>query len=75
MADKVSISTENITLGQFLKLAGVIDTGGAVKWFLSEHEVFVNGQAENRRGKKLIHNDEVTVKGIGTYKVVSLIKS
>lgn len=71
MTNEVSISTENITLGQFLKLAGIIDTGGAVKWFLSEHEVYVNGEPENRRGKKLIHNDEVTVKGKGTYKVIS----
>ncbi len=27
----IKISTEYITLGQFLKLADVIDTGGAVK--------------------------------------------
>lgn len=71
MATEVTISTENITLGQFLKLAGIIDTGGAVKWFLSEHEVFVNGEPENRRGKKLIHNDGVSVKGIGAFKVIS----
>ncbi|HHW36653.1 MAG TPA: S4 domain-containing protein YaaA [Bacillales bacterium] len=70
MATEVSISTEYITLGQFLKLAGIIDTGGAVKWFLSEHEVFINGEPENRRGKKLIDNDEVFVKGIGAFKVV-----
>ena len=71
MTNEVSISTDYITLGQFLKLAGIIDTGGAVKWFLSEHEVYVNGESENRRGKKLIHNDEVTVKGKGTFKVIS----
>jgi len=71
LTNEVSISTDYITLGQFLKLAGIIDTGGAVKWFLSEHEVYVNGESENRRGKKLIHNDEVTVKGKGTFKVIS----
>ncbi|HHY74940.1 MAG TPA: S4 domain-containing protein YaaA [Bacillus bacterium] len=71
MTNEVPISTETITLGQFLKLAGIIDTGGAVKWFLSEHEVFVNGQPENRRGKKLYHHDEVTVSGKGSYKVIS----
>lgn len=71
MTNKVTISTEHITLGQFLKLAGIIDTGGAVKWFLSEHEVYVNGELENRRGKKLIHHDEVTVKGIGSYTIIS----
>lgn len=73
MAKEVTISTEVITLGQFLKLAGIIDTGGAVKWFLSEHEVYVNGQPENRRGKKLIHQDEVRVTGKGAYRVISSI--
>lgn len=45
----IKISTEYITLGQFLKLADVIDTGGAVKWFLQEYEVYVNQELENRR--------------------------
>lgn len=69
----VSISTEYITLGQFLKLAGIIDTGGQIKWFLSEHEVFVNGMEENRRGKKLVHNDEVIVTGKGSFRVISTV--
>nr|WP_026092565.1 S4 domain-containing protein YaaA [Calidifontibacillus oryziterrae] len=68
---EVSISTEYITLGQFLKLAGIIDTGGATKWFLSENEIFVNGEPENRRGKKLIQNDVITITGKGSYKVIS----
>ena len=67
--EKVSITTEYVTLGQFLKLAGIIDTGGAVKWFLSEYEVYVNGELENRRGKKLINGDEVTFQG-NIYKVI-----
>ena len=33
MKTEVKISTEYITLGQFLKLADVIQTGGMVKWF------------------------------------------
>ncbi|WP_102348059.1 S4 domain-containing protein YaaA [Bacillus sp. Marseille-P3661] len=70
MQTEVSISTEYITLGQFLKLAGILDTGGAVKWFLSEHDVFVNGEKENRRGKKLVNGDTVTVAG-ETFQVVS----
>jgi ribosome-associated protein len=65
--EKVQISTEYITLGQFLKLAAVIDTGGAAKWFLQEHEVFVNGDLEDRRGRKLFPGDAVEIKNIGTY--------
>lgn len=40
-----------ITLGKFLKYKNIIGTGGEAKWFLSEHEVFLNGEPENRRGK------------------------
>ena len=51
-----------ITLGILLKLAGIIDTGGQAKWFLSENAVLVNGQEENRRGRKLYHGDQILVK-------------
>ncbi|KZZ85427.1 MULTISPECIES: S4 domain-containing protein YaaA [Bacillaceae] len=67
----IQIDTEFITLGQFLKLADVIQSGGMVKWFLSEHEVFVNGESENRRGKKLRHQDTVEVPGVGSFVVIS----
>ncbi|MFT4416913.1 S4 domain-containing protein YaaA [Fredinandcohnia humi] len=69
MAQKVEISTEYITLGQFLKLADVIQTGGMAKWFVSEHEIYVNGEPENRRGKKLVNDDVVDIPGIGTFVV------
>jgi S4 domain protein YaaA len=68
---QIKIDTEYITLGQFLKLAGVIDTGGMAKWFLSEHEIFVNNELENRRGKKLVANDTVRITGFGTFTVTS----
>lgn len=68
--EKISISTEYITLGQFLKLANVIDSGGMVKWFLQEYEVFVNDELENRRGKKLRENDVVEIVEIGKFQVV-----
>ncbi|RSK25437.1 S4 domain-containing protein YaaA [Bacillus sp. HMF5848] len=63
----ISISTDIITLGQFLKLAEVIQTGGMVKWFLSEYEVFVNGELDDRRGRKLKKGDIVAIPNIGTF--------
>ncbi|MEH7347595.1 S4 domain-containing protein YaaA [Gottfriedia acidiceleris] len=69
--EKVKIKTDYITLGQFLKLAGVIDTGGMAKWFLSEHEIFVNNEPENRRGKKLVLNDTISITGKGSYIITS----
>lgn len=53
---KIKINTEFITLGQLLKIIGVISSGGAAKYFLAENEVFVNNELENRRGKKLYNS-------------------
>lgn len=58
---QIVISTPYITLGQLLKEAGVIDTGGMAKWYLAEHLVLVNDEEENRRGKKLKPGDIVTL--------------
>ena len=46
-----------------LKIAGIIDTGGQAKYFLSENVVLVNGEEDNRRGRKLYHGDKVQVQG------------
>lgn len=50
---------EYITLQSLLKIAGIVQTGGMVKSFLLENAVLVNGELENRRGRKLYAGDEV----------------
>ncbi len=65
----IAISTEYITLGQLLKLADCIHTGGEAKVFLQETKVLVNGEAENRRGRKLVPGDTVEVEGCGSFAV------
>lgn len=52
---------EGITLGQFLKFAGVAGTGGHAKVLIEEGDVVVNGDVETRRGRKLRHGDTVHV--------------
>lgn len=61
--EQVKITTEYITLGQLLKIVSVISSGGAAKYYLAENEVFVNGELEARRGKKLYPNDKILVDG------------
>lgn len=63
----IDISTDYITLGQLLKLADCIGTGGEVKFFLHEKNVQVNGQPENRRGRKLVIGDRIKVEGCGEF--------
>ena len=60
MAD-VEISGESIPLGAFLKLAGVIESGGDAKQRIANGEVTVNGEAEVRRGRKLHRGDLVAL--------------
>jgi ribosome-associated protein len=58
---EVPISTGTIRLGQFLKLADMIDVGSDVKELLALREVWVNGAPETRRGRQLVRGDVVTV--------------
>ncbi|TML06589.1 MAG: RNA-binding S4 domain-containing protein [Actinobacteria bacterium] len=63
MARDVAIRGDMIRLGQLLKLAGVVDTGGELKALLAETDVLVNGELEDRRGRQLHDGDVVTVAG------------
>lgn len=57
------LKTPFITLGQLLKIADVISSGGQAKWFLMEYadDIFVNGENDNRRGRKLYSGDIVKI--------------
>ena len=57
------ISTELITLGQLVKLLSLIGSGSEVKDYLAKTTIRVNGELENRRGKKLYPGDEVEFQG------------
>ena len=56
---QIRIRGQFITLGQLLKLEGLIGSGGDVREFLAEFEVLVNGEWELRRGRKLRPGDRV----------------
>ncbi len=57
--NRVSIKTENITLGQLLKLVNLIGSGGEAKIYLASNTVFVNKKLEDRRGRKLYPGDVI----------------
>jgi ribosome-associated protein len=57
----VGISDEAIRLGQLLKLAGVVQSGGEVKAVLETGIVRVNGEVETRRGRQLHRGDVIAV--------------
>ena len=57
----IKIEGEYITLGQFLKVADIISSGGEAKSFLAANKVLVNGEEDNRRGRKLYKDDMVEI--------------
>ncbi|MBY6351896.1 RNA-binding S4 domain-containing protein [Rhodococcoides corynebacterioides] len=59
----VPIRDEVIRLGQFLKLANLIDSGSEAKAVIADGLVQVNGEVETRRGRQLRADDVVTVGG------------
>ncbi|MDT5035677.1 MAG: ribosome-associated protein [Micromonosporaceae bacterium] len=59
----MDIRDDVIRLGQFLKLAGVLDTGGELKSLIADGAVLVNGEVDVRRGRQLRRGDVVTVDG------------
>ena len=52
---------EFITLQALLKELGIIQSGGAIKSFLMEHQVYFNGELETRRGKKIRIGDAIDI--------------
>ncbi|WP_027964587.1 S4 domain-containing protein YaaA [Halalkalibacillus halophilus] len=67
MAEPIEIKTDQITLGQFIKLANVVESGGMVKLFLQDYTVYVNGEQDQRRGRKLYINDQVEIEEVGIF--------
>lgn len=58
---QIKINDEFITLGQFLKISDHIGSGGEARLFLSSHEVYVNDEIEERRGRKLYRGDQIRI--------------
>ncbi|QOV09824.1 S4 domain-containing protein YaaA [Viridibacillus arvi] len=67
--NEIAIDTEFVTLGQLLKITDAISSGGMAKWFLQENDVYVNGEVDNRRGRKLYVGDTVNIPGTGRFQI------
>lgn len=62
-AEDVPIRDESIRLGQFLKLANMIESGSDAKELMIQGLVTVNGEVETRRGRQLKLGDVVALGG------------
>ena len=59
----VAIRDEVIRLGQFLKLANLVESGADAKPVIADGLVQVNGEVETRRGRQLRVGDVVVLQG------------
>jgi ribosome-associated protein len=60
----VPIRDETIRLGQFLKLANLVESGAEAKPVIADGSVLVNGEIETRRGRQLHQGDVVELGGV-----------
>ncbi|MBW1636773.1 MAG: RNA-binding S4 domain-containing protein [Deltaproteobacteria bacterium] len=65
MSKSMYIEVRNlpIRLGQFLKLANLVQDGVEAKIRIQDGEVMVNSTVETRRGKQLMEGDTITYNG------------
>jgi ribosome-associated protein len=66
---EIQIDTEYIKLDQLLKLTNLVRSGGEAKLFIAQNDIYVNGEKETRRGRKLRSGDIVSVNNEG-YKII-----
>jgi len=59
----ININDKSIRLGQFLKLANAVSSGGEAKMRIKAGEVEVNGTVDTRRGAQLHIGDIVKIDG------------
>lgn len=57
---EIKIRDEFIKLGQALKLAGVVEDGVEAKYAIQDGLVKVNGEIDERRGRKVYEGDVIT---------------
>lgn len=57
---EIKIRDEFIKLGQALKFAGVVEDGVEAKYAIQDGLVQVNGEVDQRRGRKVYEGDVIT---------------
>ena len=60
---EIKIRDEFIKLGQALKLSGVVEDGVEAKYAIQDGLVQVNGEVDQRRGRKVYEGDVITFEG------------
>ncbi len=57
----IKLTSPYITLGQLLKLTDWISSGGEAKSAVKTLKITINGEADDRRGRKIYPGDTVVI--------------
>jgi len=68
--EEIAINSSVIQLDQFLKWAGIVESGGQVKSLVDAKAIMVNNRIVIERRKKIIPGDIIELRGSGTWKVI-----
>ena len=68
--ETITINTETIQLDQLLKWAGILQSGGQVKFLLEDQCIRLNGNIETAKRRKIKSGDLLEIEGMGSWKVV-----
>lgn len=66
----IEINTEYIKLDQFLKWAGIADSGSFAKVMIQNGDIWVNGVVASERGKKLHKGDIIKITDVGEFQII-----
>lgn len=67
---EIKIETEFIKLDQFLKYAGIVQTGGEAKMMIKDGMIKLNKKVVIERGKKIRKDDIIEIEDYDTFVVV-----
>ena len=70
---EIRIRDEFIKLGQALKLADLVSDGVEAKYAINDGLVLVNGEVENRRGRKIHPGDTISYDGKDIYVILNCL--
>lgn len=67
---EIKIETEFIKLDQFLKYAGIVQTGGEAKMMIQDGMIKFNGEIITQRGKKIRKDDIIEIEDYDRFIVI-----
>jgi len=70
--ENIEIKTDVIQMDQLLKWAGIIESGGQMKFMIEDQVIKLNQVLVTEKRKKVFPGDILEINGIGTWKVVKV---